>query len=473
MKKVYSIIAIIAFVLCSVSVQATHLNGMSLTYTYLNDSVDGLQTFSKYRITLTYFQDMDYGEPSSIEYDAPAFLHCLDTSGVGHEVFADYDLRITQLAMLSTTINSPCGDMGPKIRSSTRKIVFSKDYYLLENSRGYFFNNSRCCLSANIVNLMGSASQGLMATCSIPSTYLKNSSVVFDGDIPQALCINRPAVIDLSATDPDGDSVTYEFGAQYASPLDSDKLIGAYYPPFDTMNYAAPYSWQAPLSGSPAFVINPVSGIMTGTPTQTGRFLICVQYHEWRNGTMISTVNRSFVIETGPCATVYKPNAGDDRTVLVGDSVRFYGANASLYSWSPDTYLDNPNIASPIGHFTEVGDYLYILSGVTDSLCKGTDSVVVHVLPSSACRMPNAFTPNNDGLNDYLVPIPILGSKVLDFKVFNPEGRLLYEGGSDDKGWDGTFGGVTQNVGAYVWMVTYKDNTGAIRIGKGNVTLLR
>ena len=87
--------------------------------------------------------------------------------------------------------------------------------------------------------------------------------------------------------------------------------------------------------------------------------------------------------------------------------------------------------------------------------------------------MPSAFTPNNDGLNDFLYPLNAYKATNLVFKVFNRWGQLVFATNDWTKKWDGTIGGVPQTTAVYIWMLTYKDENQKQVFLKGTTTLIR
>ncbi|NTE03468.1 T9SS type B sorting domain-containing protein [Agrobacterium tumefaciens] len=86
--------------------------------------------------------------------------------------------------------------------------------------------------------------------------------------------------------------------------------------------------------------------------------------------------------------------------------------------------------------------------------------------------IPNAFTPNNDGKNDIFL---IYGTTIASAKmsVFTQWGQLIYQSDNMANGWDGTFKGVNQPIGVYVYMVEVQFTDGTDTMKKGTVTLIR
>lgn len=111
---------------------------------------------------------------------------------------------------------------------------------------------------------------------------------------------------------------------------------------------------------------------------------------------------------------------------------------------------------------------------VTIETCSATDEIEV----SKGCNMdiPNSFTPNGDGVNDYFFPRKLLSNNVVGFsmKIFNRWGQLIFEtNAADGRGWDGNFNGKAQPAGVYIYEILGVLQNGSTERYNGNVTLLR
>ncbi|MGO4878609.1 putative Ig domain-containing protein [Pedobacter psychrotolerans] len=86
--------------------------------------------------------------------------------------------------------------------------------------------------------------------------------------------------------------------------------------------------------------------------------------------------------------------------------------------------------------------------------------------------IPNAFTPNNDGKNDTFL---IYGTTITSARmsVFTQWGQLIFQSDNMANGWDGTFKGINQPIGVYVYMVEADFADGTSTMKKGTVTLIR
>ena len=91
-------------------------------------------------------------------------------------------------------------------------------------------------------------------------------------------------------------------------------------------------------------------------------------------------------------------------------------------------------------------------------------------------NIPNVFSPNGDGLNDYFYPRSLLSSGLTSFKmdIYNRWGQLIFETTSTEgAGWDGRFNNTMQPGGVYVYIIDCSFKDGQHEHHQGNVTLLR
>jgi gliding motility-associated-like protein len=112
---------------------------------------------------------------------------------------------------------------------------------------------------------------------------------------------------------------------------------------------------------------------------------------------------------------------------------------------------------------------------VADSLgCTDTAMQKIEVLKTCFIAVPGAFTPNGDGVNDYLYPLNALKAVDLQFRVYNRWGQMIFETTNWLNKWDGTMSGHPQPAGVYVWTLAYTDpDTGKRIVQKGTSVLIR
>ncbi len=116
----------------------------------------------------------------------------------------------------------------------------------------------------------------------------------------------------------------------------------------------------------------------------------------------------------------------------------------------------------------------YYLQVTSASGCISREYITVH--KDCYIDLPNAFTPNGDGANDYFFPRMLTPLQPLAFhmRIFNRWGHMLFETtGREGEGWDGRFNGQPQPPGAYVYWIEVCFGEGHKEQYKGNFTLLR
>ena len=163
--------------------------------------------------------------------------------------------------------------------------------------------------------------------------------------------------------------------------------------------------------------------------------------------------------------------AGNDTTAVSGMPHQLFASGGDDYLWSPAGPLNNATAQNPLATLT--GDQKFIVRVTDFAGCIGYDTVFVKVYAGPAYYIPNAFTPNGDGLNDVFRPVPAGIARTEYFRIFNRFGETIFETNQYMKGWDGTYKGKKQPIGAYVWVIKGIDRNGKPVEMKGTVMLVQ
>jgi len=163
----------------------------------------------------------------------------------------------------------------------------------------------------------------------------------------------------------------------------------------------------------------------------------------------------------------------EDSATFVNQSI----GNIISYYWD----FKNGNISldqSPLSQKYPItlmeNNYPVTLIVTSNIGCSDTAINNIRVLKSCYIAVPNAFTPNGDGLNDYLYPLNAFKADNLEFKVYNRLGQLVFQSADWTSKWDGTFKGQPQDPGVYVWTLKYTlRDTGKSFFLKGSAILIR
>ena len=633
---------------CVFHAKASHIVGGEFSYTYAGDSVKGGQTLYYYKVSLNIYEDCLNGDPEAIAQDNPAFFGAFDAvtgSLFEWDTFSIGPKAIFFTSSITVPINFSNSCVSNIPATCLLKKTFEKTYAFPYNPHGYLISYQRCCRNASVMNVFDPGNTGSTFFCTIPPTAIHNNSAVFKNYPPQIICLNNPLNYDHSATDVDGDSLSYGFYAPLDGASGDNVKPAPLPPPYVAVQYLSTWSAHVPMTASPAMHIDSISGLITGMPNLIGRYLVGIYSEEWREGTLININRREFQFVVTPCtktvvadipqystqfntyiidcsdytvnfvntstggfayswdfgvpgatgdtsnefeptftypdsgtytvklivnpgstcpdsisrfvkvypkfvagfsdtgtqcpgsqigftdlstSTVkpisfwkwnfgdgdsssaenpvhtyttggtyntilvaenakgcidtalqqviiqsFRPFAGDDTVIVKGSNILFNATGGIMYTWTPATWLNATNVYDPLGTYPDTGLFTYYVHVVSDYGCGGNDTINVHVVSNAEFLMPNAFSPNGDGKDDYFKPIAVGYSALKYFRVFNRWGELVYNSTSFETGWDGTYKNVKADIGTYFWELRYIDRFGNEGTMKGDVTLIR
>ncbi len=617
--------------------QSSHITGGEYTYTYLGNNI--------YRVNFYLYRDCKSGNPGALVNDNPSQFRIINldniNSVVGDSLFA------VEESIIPTGFNNSCLINPPPVCLNRLRYTFNVT--LPPNSNGYVIAYQRCCRNESVnINNVGGGNVGATYYCTINPQFGPNNSCVFKNFPPQIICINNPLNYDDAATDIDGDSLSYSFceAKDYFNQDVKPNFNAISAPPYPGVPYNPGYTAGNPIKGNPNLTIDPVTGIITGTPNVQGRFVVTICCTEWRNGVIINVNRRDFQFEVTNCSKavvadipldnirpntyvvkcdgdfevqfkniskggfsyfwdfgvdgissdtsnlfeptytypdtgIYKvklvvnrgttcqdsiivdvlvfPNyssdfkavgllcpgntlefievdtsslvasskwewtfddgttstlqnptkafansgfylvslaasnanecyrkvtklieipyvnveTSSDTIVLSNIPITLYASGASTYTWLPNQYIDDNTKEKPTFIFPEPGFYSYTIIGVTANGCIDTAYVNIQAVKDFVFYVPNAFSPNGDGVNDVFNIISAGNRKLNYFRIVNRYGQTVFSTTNFLQGWDGKHNGKLAEQGTYFWMAEVLDITGKIKTKKGDLTLLR
>ena len=622
MSKKFSLSLITLFFF--IKANATHIIGGEISYKCLGGDV--------YEFTVKIYRDCFNGVPP---LDTPAYFTIF--KNIDNSVYFNPTVSILSDSIIPNNSPSPCLLVPPNVCVEEGTYIFQA--VLPPTPLGYTVAYQRCCRNASILNITDPGNTGATYTAELNDNVLAqcNNSPYFVNYPPIVICAGQPLVFDHSAFDADGDSLVYGLCQPYkgAEPPNNSQPVTASSPPYFGVTYAAGYTYLNPMDGNPPLAIDPVTGLLTITPTTVGQFVVGVCVKEYRNGVYMGMHARDFQFnvvncqptvvaslpaiinscngyffnfdnnsiggityhwdfgdgstatsqfashtysdtgiftvqlivnpgticsDTAYCDVYVYPNLigamiaaggcpntpipfqdaststygginswqwsfGDggtsteqnpehtysnpgpynitlivgtsfgcadtvnqtinvypadpetttpkDTTIIYGTSVQMNVDGGTSWSWFPATGLNNAAIANPVA--TPSATTTYTVTIMSANGCAIIDSVVIHIVFEPQVVMPNAFSPNFDGKNDFFHPLIVGVVDKAIFRIYNRWGQLIYE--STDaygSGWDGNYKGVPQPLGVYVYTFDCEGAmTGTPFKFKGNVTLLR
>ncbi len=345
---------LLAFILClliGLEARATHVVGGDITYRHIaNDS---------FEVTLILYIDCVNGNPQAIAQDADAMIGVFDTSGVLIKTLLEY----RNLPQRINSVNYNC--VVPPSNACVDKYIYKYYTSLPKNPGGYILAFQRCCRNNSITNIINPDITGATYWTYLPDTIQTsgyNSSPFFKTLPPNFLCNNFDFIFDHSASDPDGDSLSYELYTPY---IGADQFNNRPRPPAAPPYYGV--AWQSPfdaghmMNGAPELSIDPVSGVITVKPKITGQFVVGIGVKEYRKGVQIGITRRDFQFNVLACFFNVVSSFTKDLKIC-SDTVHFINnsVGADSYFWDfgiPGSNQDTSIEKEPTFVYPQKGNY--------------------------------------------------------------------------------------------------------------------
>lgn len=381
---------ILCALLSTLGVEGAHIVGGDMTYQCLGNG--------EYRITLKVYKDCFSSGPNVADFDDPAFITIYDANG---DEINTFNVTYNQRTIIPPVTNNPC--VTPPANVCVEEAIYSFDVTLGTAAGGYDVVYTRCCRNATITNIVTPSDVGATYTVNIDpaATTTCNSSPTFRAFPPIVICAGEPLVFDHSATDLDGDVLVYEFCTPFVGGDPNDpQPLPPLPPPFGQVAFLAPYNVNFPVASAPALNINPSTGLLTGTPTISGQYVVGICVKEFRNGVLIGETRRDFQFNVTPCnynveadIPIIDPANGGFQDVkgvysyeCTDLSVTFTNTSlaATSYLWNfgdLTTNADTSRLFQPTYTYPDSGQYIVTLIANPGFSCADTVKVIVRVFP--------------------------------------------------------------------------------------------
>ncbi|PKK38318.1 hypothetical protein BWI96_00575 [Siphonobacter sp. SORGH_AS_0500] len=280
---------------------ATHIVGGELQVESLRASLYG----GTHRIYLNlYFDDINGNRGA-------------DDPSVTISIFRKKDnARMSDLVMPRLTdeiipySNPLCSTSAASLRTRLirygSEVIFRQEVF--NDPDGYYLVWERCCRNNIINNIVSPSSAGTAFYLEMPALYQNNrvfvnSSPRFETVKGDFICINKPFTFDFSATDADGDSLSYSL----VTPLNGYSTAAQPAPlargssAYPAVSWGVGYSATNAIPGNPPLAIDRRTGRLSVTATQLGLYVFSVMVEEFRAGKRIGLVRRDFQLKVIDC----------------------------------------------------------------------------------------------------------------------------------------------------------------------------
>ncbi len=377
-KHLFSLIITIAIIVFSTfKGYSPHIVGGEIHYKCLGSNW--------YEITLKVYRDCAAPPPAAL-YDNPAWVFVFDSAG---DSLKRIDIPFPGSDTIDPYLSDSCIVIPPNL--CVEEAIYTINDSLPPIPGGYHLVYQRCCRNVSIVNIFNPGTVGATYETIIPDTSLVscNNSPYFNNFPPIAICANEPMLFDHSATDLDGDSLVYELGTPFLGATSTSPMPNpASSPPYDTVPFINPPYWhEYPINASPPLAVDPQTGLLTGTPTLLGQFVVGISVKEYRNQVLITEHKRDFQFNVSDCQkfSIQLPN---DTALCTGDTLTITNPGFDPtydYQWSPSTGIDDSTIAEPTITLINDADtsvtIYYIHTIIAHAGCDTIDTVAVTVYP--------------------------------------------------------------------------------------------
>jgi gliding motility-associated-like protein len=266
-------------------------------------------------------------------------------------------------------------------------------------------------------------------------------------------------IISSTNTNPSTDDITPTIGSY---PLNATVCAGEaiqFIAIIPSGNYVNSYQWQ--VNGINAGTNSP---FFTSSTLKEGDRVICIAANS--SSCSVPKPSLPITVHINPLPEI---TFNGNPTITQGSSVTLapvIHGNITAFRWTPSNGLSSTVIRNPEAY--PVTTTTYYLTVVSSSNCQITVPVTVNVI--QPIKIPNTFTPNADGFNDFWKISDLVKFPNCTVDVFNRYGQALFHSKGYVKPWDGTANGNNLPPGTYYYIIDPKNNTKPL---SGWVTIIR
>lgn len=371
----------------SQQVFATHISGGEVTYTYIGPGASA--NTSQYRIVLRLFRlcNSTGGSGAELNNEAPNIgIYNSQNLSLYSAITLTQDFAFTPPEIQNVRDWNPC--LSPPVDVCYQVGTYSRTIELPNIAAGYTLVWQRYT-RIGLLNTTPANELGATFITKIPGTNVlpsgNNTCPQFVVKDTTVICKSTNFTLDFSASDIDNDSLAYKFTAAYngfngsagapsPAPPNNYQLI--------PLNYPNPYSGTNPLG--PAVSINVNTGLISGTaPATPGKYVICVVAEEWRNGVLINTHRKDFIVNIANCGlngAQLSPDVWscDGFTWTFENQSSSANINSYLWIFGDGVTSTDPR---PTHTYADTGIYTVKLKVTSTGGCQDSATQRMHVFP--------------------------------------------------------------------------------------------
>ena len=388
------------FFISSVSVKASHVMAVDVTYTCLGNN--------EYEFTVTVYRDCagsTLGTNQTLNFkSASCNLNFKETLSLesSKEVSA-----VCSTSVSKTTCNSLSGTI-----PGTEAHTYKKKVTMPASCNDWIVSWSNCCRNSAITNLTSPGSQSLYIEVSLDNTNnLCNNSPQYASLPVPYICSNQQFTYNHGAYDVDGDSLVYEL----SQPLTTGG---------NPINYTSGYTINDPVKTSGGFNFNKQTGEMCFVPSQQQICVVSVKILEYRKGVLIATHYREMQVIVSSVCSNLPPTIGTGGCGSVGSLTNLQGGSSvTQLSSNVITMCPDDSLSFDMVGFDPNNDFVTMSSNIAQSIPGATITVDSNGTSSTPTATFNWIpTAGDTGVSVFTLTLadnacPILGTQNFNFVI--------------------------------------------------------
>ena len=383
------IAALLFAVLFALPLQAAHIVGGEITYRCIGTG--------RYLFTMKIYRDCFGGGADFDSGPNGAFPGTMTIyQGNSQTPLLTFEIAPPEITNIEPNLSNPCLVAPPNVCVEEGVYTFELSLPVINDS--YHIMYQRCCRNQTITNIANPGNVG--ATYYMELTALAqqvcNNSPTFNDFPPIVICAGEDINFDHSATDPDGDQLVYEFCTPFVGGGPNEQNATApggvapdpdLPPPYTSVPYIVPYSFNAPLGANPPITISGNTGRINGVPNIIGQFVVGVCVKEFRNGELLSVVRRDFQFNVAECDPLVKAQIEADEVVVqAGPDLYIVNACGEANVFFDNTSFARQNIQSQQWVFDFLSEPVTTFDATIDFPGLGTYDGMLLLNPGLNCN---------------------------------------------------------------------------------------
>ena len=281
--------------LTSIGSFASHIVGGEIELVPLKNPVAGNST---HQITLNLYFDAINGRAQAEELSIRIQIYRKKDLAFMGDVTCPQVYR-----QLIKYVDPSCakGDLSTLSMKYSSPINLSDDKF--SDPEGYIAVYERCCRNVIITNIQNPSSVGMVFYLEFASNKIPNTTPHFRELIADYICINQNFEMDFSATDADGDSLTYTMSVPWIgnSSTNNPNYSGTGSTSYREATFVTGINVNNMIPGSFPLEIDPETGVLFVKPNKLGLYVFSVTVNEFRKGVRIGRVKRDFQLKVIDC----------------------------------------------------------------------------------------------------------------------------------------------------------------------------